>query len=359
MKTALLLVAALLALPLAQDPGPAAIDVKRTDGETMIGTVLSLQDGKVKMRVSILGGSMVVTHRLTDFDPPSAFRIELAANPPKDFDGHFAMAKRAAELGLRTRAGAQARAAVAATKGLPDAEAKQNQVRAWGADALEKMAMAAVTAGDRFEARRCLELLTTRLPDQRTEQQLETIASAVEGLEQKVKQDEADRRQKRLDDKQRAQIQRQLKPIEDHVAKGMKTYGEAVRKTSTTASANLCETAVQHFRKAYDALAGLVDKNPDDELLASAATTIGKEIHDYGIRAALHGAQMLCTQSDYKQAMEWTQKVLAFDPGNADAKAMVNTITLAAADSGDDWRWGWTIGDIGRVGDGPRPSPHR
>ncbi len=355
MKLALLLLAPLLLLQNPQDattPASSSIEVTRTDGETMTGTVVSLADDKVKMRVVILGGTMVVSHPLSDFEPASAFRIQLTANPPKDFDGHFAMAKKAAELGVRARAGDQARAAIAAAKGAPDFEQKQKEVRTWAAGALEKMIRDHVARGEAKEARHCLELLTTRLHDQRTEEQLGAVATTVEELEAKVKQEQTTKRQARLDQKQRESIERHLKPLESDVQKGTKAYQDALRKTQTVASTKLCEQAIEHYKKAYHGLNALVEKNPDDATLAAAAATLGREIHDNGIRAALHAAQMLCVQSDYKKAMDWTQKVLTFDPGNADAKAMANTIATAAADSGDDWRWGWTIGDIGRVGHG-------
>lgn len=358
MKT-LLALSALLLLPLAPQGGaPADLqEFKCTDGQSHVGTVVSLDQGKVKLRVSILGGSMVITRKLDEFEPASAFRIQLAANPPKDFDEHFAMAKKAAELGLRTAAGAQARLAVAKVKGTPDYEAKHKLVRAWAADALEKMVRDAVAAGDLPTAKASIELLTTRFGDQRTEEQLDAIATLVEGLGDKKKADEAAKRQARLDAKQREMIERNLKPIEKNVAQGTKLYNDAVRKTQTGASSKLCEQAIAEFRKAYNALKDLVEKNPDDEHLAAAAATLGKEMHDTAIRAALHAANMLCVQTDYKGALEWTQKVIAFDPDNAEAKEMMKAIQAAQAD-GDDWRWGWTIGDIGRVGQGPRPTPH-
>jgi tetratricopeptide (TPR) repeat protein len=353
MKTALLLLTSLFAFQNPQSPG--RIEVTRTDGETMTGTLLSLKDGKAKLQVSILGGTMVVTHPVSDFEPASILRMELTANPPSGYDAHFAMAKRAADLGLRTRAGDQARAAVAAAKGAADFEQKQKAVRAWAADALEMMVRDAVAAGQHAEARRCLELLTTRMTDQRNEEQLDAIAASVEGLETKQREDQAAKRQAKLDAQQREKVDGKLKPILANVEKGNKAYGQGVRKNTTVASTKLCEEAVEHFKKAYHALNTLVEKNPDDEHLAAAAASIGKEIHDNGIRAALHAANMLCTQSDFKKAAEWTQKVINFDPDNEEAKEMARVVAAAAADAGEEWRWGWTIGDIGRVGVGPTP----
>jgi hypothetical protein len=142
------------------------------------------------------------------------------------------------------------------------------------------------------------------------------------------------------------------------VAKGNDEYQKAVRKSrSTVAATKLCETAISHYKKAYNSLNELVEKFSDDEHLSGEAQSIGQEIHDNGIRAALQAANMLCIQSDYKGAMDWTQRILAFDPQNAEAKQMAQTITMAQATASDDWAWGWTIGHIGQVGQGPVGHP--
>jgi len=84
-----------------------------------------------------------------------------------------------------------------------------------------------------------------------------------------------------------------------------------------------------------------------------AATSASPKFHDNGIRAALHAANMLTVQSDFKGAMEWANKILAFDPDNAEAKEMVRTIQVAAAAAGDTWGWGWSTPG------GPAPEPKK
>jgi tetratricopeptide (TPR) repeat protein len=267
------------------------------------------------------------------------------------------MAKKAADMKLRAQAGSEARAAIEAAKGSPDADQKKTQVRAWAADALEKMIAHSVAAGELEDARQCLKLLTTRLPETRTEEQFNAIAASVEGLEATKKQQKDAARQANLDAKQREAIAKRMKPIEDDVAKANKRYQDAVRKSrSTTASTKLCEEAIDLYKKAYKALQALLEKNADDAQLADTAATLSKEMHDSAIRAALHAANMLCIQSDYKNAMDWTQRILAFDPDNEEAKAMARTITVAEASASDDWGWGWNIGHIGNT---PKPGNQR
>jgi hypothetical protein len=85
-----------------------------------------------------------------------------------------------------------------------------------------------------------------------------------------------------------------------------------------------------------------------------ASEPLVARIHDEGIAAALHAANMLTVRSDYKGAMDWAQRVLAFDPDNEEAKDMVETITIAEAAASSDWGWRWTLG-----GSRPAPSPRR
>ena len=348
MKIALLLLVAALA---PQDPQDAAkapsLTLRLKNGEVVRGELKSLQGDKAKLRVSIMGGHMVVTRRLDDFVPASVYRIELAAKPPGSFDEHLAMAQKAADYGLRPQAGVQARGAVEAAG---DDKAKIQKVRAWAADAIEAMTRKAVAAGDLRDAQHCLKLLSTRLPDQRTEEQIAVIASAVEALEQKEKEARIAKRQARIDERERKEIARRLTPIEKRVEQGNKAYRDAIRKSrSTSASTKLCEKAIDNYKKGYGQLQKLVEKHPEDANLATVSASLAREMETNAIAAALHAANMRCVQSDYKGAMEWTQKVLRFDPDNAEAKEMNRTIQIAEAAASSDWRWGWRV-----VGGRPR-----
>jgi len=320
--------------------------LKTKGGEVISGKFRGLSGSKVKIAISVLGGTMTVTHDLDEFESSGVFAVLMADKPPTDFASHFAMARKAAELGLLNPAGKEARAALDSVKGDADFEAKRGEVRKWAAGALEKMIADAVADQDTPLAKDCLKLLTTRLADQRTEEQLDAIAASVEGLEHAAKQKKEDDRQAKLDAKVRASNDKKLQAIVKEVERGEKDYSSAIRKSgSTTASKNLCESAIGHFKKAYQELGKLIGANPDDTELATAAAPITQQIHNQGIAAALHAANMLCVRSDYKNAMEWAQKVIAFDPENKEAKEMVKTITAAEADSSEIWGWTWpTVG---------------
>ncbi len=341
MKTLLILISSLV-LFAGQGSGKT-LNLRKKDGKAVSGALLSVEGDVVKLRVHLLGGSAVSTHHLSDFEPASAWRIGMAANPPKDFEGHFAMARAAAAAGLLKQAGREAEAALTSTPS-DLRQQREAELHAWAADALEQEIQKALKDGDLTEAQHCLKLLTTRLADQRSEEQLHAIAEQVEAVEQQRKDARHAAHDQRADERQRRAVDRHLKPIQKEIEKADKYYGDAVRKSRSTAqSAKLCDRAVKDYTKAWKATNKLTGEYPDDHHLAMVAAEMTHHIHDNALRAALHAANMLTNQSDYKGAMEWAQRILQLEPDNKEAKEMVKTIQLAEAEASGQWRWGWRV----------------
>jgi len=192
------------------------------------------------------------------------------------------------------------------------------------------------------------------MSDVRTEEQLHAVALSVEEVEGAKKAHAKSMREQRMNKKEQETISRHLKPIQEQVDRADAKYKEAVRKSqSTTQSSHLCADAVRRYKLAWKALQKIMKEHPSDKHLAMVGADLGHHIHDNAIRAALHAASVLTTQSDYKNAMNWARQVLDFEPDNADAKRMVSTIQNAEAEASGDWRWGWRITD-GRRRQGQR-----
>lgn len=347
MKSVLL---SLLLLPSLAAQEDAVLSLSLENGDSMRAQVLELEGDKAKLRVLVLGGSMQVTRPLSDFTPASAFHIEEAAAHPDSFDAHFALAKMAGDRRLLGPAGAHARAAVEAVAGTTDAEAKTAEVRGWAADELEEWTREAVQSGELRDAKHYLKLLSTRLADQRSEEQLDALAAQVDGLEDQLDARRESERQAKLDAKQREAIDRRLKPIKQRIEAGDKLYRQAVAKSrNTSQSSNLAERAIEAYKSAWQGMQDLQKSFPDDAGLAQEVVAIGARLQNSAIRAALHAANVLTVQSDYKNAMEWCDKILAFDPDNSEAKEMKRTIQIAAAAASSQWGWGWTV--VGGPGD--------
>lgn len=350
---AFILSSVLLCLP--QDPTPTTLGLVYHDGQSVDAQVLKLEGDSVRLKVVVLGGSMQVVRKLSDFTPMSVFAIEMAANPPKDFDSHFSMAKRAGELRLIGPAGEQCKAALATIQDPAAKAAKRTEMRAWAADSLEKMLNEACAEERLQDAQHCLQLLTTRLSDTRSEQQHAAYAASVQALEEKLTAKRESSQQTKVDAKARDQINTKLTKVQKDVADGDNLLQQAIASSrQTVKSTKLCEQAIESYKSAAKALQALSEQNASDSDFARTAATLGQRIHDHGIRAALHAANNLTTQSDFKGAMDWTNRVLAYDPNNAEAKAMVATIQNAQAVASGDWDWRWNVPGRGFGGNNDR-----
>jgi hypothetical protein len=341
---------ALVAL-LAQSSEP--FSVRRTNGQISEVEVLALEGNLATLKMSVLEGSMQTRRRLSDFEPRSAFRIAQVGIQADSFEEHFELAKIAAEFRLPDRVGDQAQAAIESAAEFEDAEAKALAVRAWAADLLERWVTEAVDGGDHRSAEEYLKLLATRLPDQRTEEQLDALVGKVDALEVAAEARRQDDRQARLDDRARADLERQLRPIRRNIETGDRRLRDAIAQSRRTSrSVGLASQAIDAYRSAWTTAEALRAEHPENDELGLEIEDIAGHIHDHGIQAALHAANMLTIQTDFRGAMDWVTKVMEFDPGNAEAQEMLRTIQLEDASSSDFvWRgWGGPGNRPGRPG---------
>ena len=351
MKTIFLATALLcpLASVLAQEP--TKLSLETTDGRTELVLPIALEGDTARYKSFVLGGEMTLTRKLADFTPESAFAFELAVANPSTSEACFAMAKKAASMQLMQQAGVQARRAVELAKGTPEEATQVAAIRTWGADLVETVCKAAIARKDLAVAQRALGLLTSRLSDQRSEEQLHALSVAVEELHAASVAAAAQERQAKMDAKKLEALHKRMKPIHDKVAQGDKLQAQGLAKSKNTSqSARLCEQSIDAYKAAGKALQELAKEISEDSDLAVEARAIGAHLHDSGIRSALHVANMLTVQSDFKNALDWTTRILAFDPSNLEAKAMRHTIEVAQASASESWRWNWNV-----VGDTPRP----
>jgi len=335
----------LAGLPAAAADGPKRITVETLDGKVMQVEVLGIEGKRARLKMFIFDGEATLLRNLSEYTPESAFLIERAAANPVSFEDHFALAKRAGELSLIPQAGSSARLAVKVAATGADGEAKKKQVQAWAADVLERVIGEAVAAGDLDRASDCLDLLTTRLPEQRTEEQLEKIAESVAVLREGVESKEAAEREAKLDEKAKADLAKKLEPIKKKSASGDKKLTKALAQSSSTAaSARGCDSAVDDYKAAWKLTQELLKAHADDEAVQTSLAPIADHLVASALRAAMHAASVLTLQSDFKNAMEWVDRVLKFDPGNSEATAMKATIEAASAEAADrdDYRYAWT-----------------
>lgn len=331
-------VAALLCILPVQDPEPTAFTL--VSGGTITGRALAVEGETAVIRATIMGGSATIRRPLADFEPLSRYLIRLQASPPQDFEGHFAMAQYAHELGLLAQVGEHAGRARALAEE-DESGAQRARLDAWVADALESAFDTALAQGDLTAARRRLRLLATRVPAERTEDQLGAMFDRLAAAEEEKRAARRAAAATREASARRAEQEQQWQRIVARVEEADALVREGLRQSRRTVQATRrYERAIETYRAAWQALEGLLAQRPDDAELQERAGRLGERIQSSAAEAALHAGNALTVQGDYRSALDWANRVLAMDPGNRDAKELIRTIQIAQAASGAWGRWG-------------------
>ena len=131
------------------------------------------------------------------------------------------------------------------------------------------------------------------------------------------------------------------KPVLRLVEQGDKLVEEGLLNARHTVRARKShDAALAKYATASRRLQDVLDRRDDAETKAEAQR-IARRIADSATAATLNAANALTVQTNYRAALDRAGSVLAKDPDNADAKALIRTIQLAQASS---WGWGWGSG---------------
>ena len=326
--------ALLLSLPgRAQDKTPREFHL--ANGATVKGYVVGLKDGRVQMKTIVFGNETDFRRKLADFAPASQIAIESSVCRLDDFDGQFAIARHAAQLGEMELTGVHARLAVKSVMGKPEEVEKTNQVKQWAAGMLEAKFEQLLAAGHVATARQVLDILSGRLADQVSEQKLAEMDERLQAVAAGRRAKPADPKSSPLADAERAS----LKKLLDAADKEFRTGLQNARKTVT--AVKHYEAAIARYKQAWKEIEVLLNKHAGSEEANTELQDLSHHVVEGAKRAALQASTSLTMQSDYKGAMEWVNKILAHDPSDAQALAMQRTIVEAEAAASGDWMWGW------------------
>lgn len=344
--TSFLLVA--LALPAQESaaaaPSPMAstpprLTVGYVDGRVTQVELLELRDGKVRVRSFLYGGSMVHVTKLDQFEPLSRYRMVVALSPPATFAEHFAMAKLAGEWRLLDQTAQHLRSALATLGDEAEAKAQQDEVRSWAAAWLETIVGESLAAGNVREAERRLGILCSRLADRCSEERIEELARQVDTVRTQQEEERSRARLARLQERDRADLSGRLKPIQALVETGDRRMRDAMRHARRTVqTTRLAGSAIDAYRAAWEEAQQLARRFPGQEDLVAELGDLAIALQERSVKAALHVANSLTFQSDFRGAMNWVDRALEFDPDHGEAKELRRTILVASAAAGG---WGW------------------
>ncbi|MCR9246852.1 MAG: hypothetical protein NXI31_17605 [bacterium] len=324
-----------------QQPDDRILNVQFQNGTYARVQVLEVRGEAARLRLLALDGSIEVKHELDEFESESAFRLQLAARPPKSFDDHFWLVRRAARLELPNEMSEHVARALERLHEKKSPEQARGLLESFASRQLRRWLGQAIESERIEDSVTLLERLSTRFANTVPEAELEEFAAAVEELENDRSARRRAERQARLDQKIRKHVEKRLEPIRRTVQRGDGLLRQAIAKSrQMTKSANLASKAIDTYRSAWRTASALQQKFPQDKPLAVEIESLANHLHDHSIRAALHAANTLTVRSDFVGAMEWVQQVLALDPSNREAREMRQTIAVAGAAASGPWGWG-------------------
>jgi tetratricopeptide (TPR) repeat protein len=328
-----------LALPVQQEK-PTSFMLKSK--EVLNGSIVAVQGEKVRLQIAVMGGTAEITRNLSDFTPTSAYLIRASQIKADSFADHFELAKFCVANGVVKLAGKECRAARDIAEKANDGGAQRKQLASWVADTLESLFKKAVADGDRTEAQRLLTLLNTHVPDERTDAQREALADMLEAAEQKVVEDRKKERAAKASAAEQKDRDKKLDAIYKQIETGEKSQRDATANSGKTGQAtNKYETAFNSYKSAWQAAQALLKANKDEDWVKEAVGDIGQRLHKNAVATCLGAASALTVQSDYRNALEWANKILTFDPDNGEAKDMIRHIQLCQASASGGWGLGW------------------
>jgi len=349
MKLPLLLASAALGLlsasnlPVVHAPAPAVQDddagaesrrYVMKGGKAIRGSVLAVEGDRVRLRVSVGGGSGESWYDLSSFEPGSQVDLRRAGLADDDYQGMLDVATFALESGLvdDARRELQFMAHAAAAAGTP----LTPELRASALDLTDRIITELCAAGKVGEARTGVRRLLTKrggdLTDEDRTRLMDTLDAGIAAREAA----EAAERDARADARATAELERKLAPIRKDVEDGQAYRRKGLLESkSQSKSRRDLKKAVGHFDRARKSAERLARSAAGDEALAAQLADLSEAAFAGWHDCLLSLASLSLSTGQFNDAMESVNTVLADVPKDREALEMRSRIEVTAND------WGW------------------
>ncbi|MHC4934439.1 MAG: tetratricopeptide repeat protein [Planctomycetota bacterium] len=127
-----------------------------------------------------------------------------------------------------------------------------------------------------------------------------------------------------------------LRPVEKLIDEANAANDRGLRAKSVTQSIGPLESAAKKYESAAKKADELIKKGPPDEATTQSLQEMKAEGIRWGVQAYLNIAHSYSARGSYQKAVTYTNKALALDPDNAEAKAARATISTTSG--------GWGLG---------------
>jgi len=339
--TAVLSLSAIVPALRSQDepPEPRKVTYELKDGKHVRGVVVDAEGDRIRMKVSLSGGSSTRWFDLADFELKSQVRVQRDQVAEGDLLGQLGVAEFANSHGLIEMSRTELRRCAHMLKLAPEPRPEGFESRALKLtlQLLEGLA----TRGDISEARHAVTSLLVRYEDSLSEDEKNQLIQAVEGGVQRHKSKLSAARNAKETAQDAAKREKHLKGVRSDLEKGEKRRRKGLlgSRKYTSASRDL-HAAVKLFESALKDTEKLSKKFSDDAFLVAELKVLGDEARTQVQDCLLSSASLELARGSFNRSMEDVNRIIADDPKHKQALAMRQRIEVAQS----DWGWGWGNG---------------
>ena len=311
-----------------RDGGVYKVTVLKSDWET-VTVSLPLEDG----------GEETHTVPAELLDPHSYYLIRNKALEG-DAAGRIQLAKYAVDNDMFPQAKAQMDQARALDPAAVEEFMKTEfpRMKEGLAQRLLETGQRALRRGSTKNAKKYASLILTKFEGTAAEAGAEKLLAEVEAKnEEATAKKRANRRRVEAEDQERearvveADRDKVLRPIEKLIDEANAANTRGLQAKSVTKSKDPLEQAAHKYEQAAKRAAAALKQGAPDEKTKNSLEEMRKDAIDGGVQAYLNLAHSMSARGSYQKAVNYTNKALALDPDNAEAKAARATISTTSS----------------------------
>ncbi len=318
-----------------QDDGGA--EVRRyamKSGKALRGSVIAIEDGRVRLKVMVASGSGESWFDLSSFEESSQVNLIRASLADDDYQGMLELSAFALDKGLIDASRKELRfmAHAAAAEGTP----LSPELKAGALELTNRIITELCMAGKVGEARTGVRRLLTKRGSDMTAAERERLMDTLDrGVAAREAAGDA-KREARKDAKLAADLERKLAPIRKSVESGAASRRKGLLESkSQSRSRRDLKSAVTSFDRARKGAAKMASSAGENETLSQELEELQAEAFIGWHDCLLSLASLSLSTGQFNDAMASVNTVLADAPKDKEALAMRARIETSAND------WGW------------------
>ena len=303
-------------------------------GGQVRGILIADDGASIELRTQSKGTR---TYTYDQLDPRSVYRLVKAKTPKDDGPGRLELANYARDHGFYAHARRHYKEAQKADSSLaPRIEEDLARLRRNASQDLLAEGREKLDRGDVSGAEKDLTALINEFPLEPAAEQAAALLTEVDARQQ--------------EEYARSGVKGRSEKITKTLGPAHKDYEQMVeRNRDGLLSSRSQSRAIKHFeaalkegKRAMRKIEGVRTKNGGDPQYAAACDELQNLVVDQIVHTSINLASVYLTRESYQTALGAVNTAIAYDPDNAEARALRARVETAASDDG----WGWGGGRI-------------